>query len=207
MTAAARKLAHSSNPTKKHAARPSALAVFTARCEARAKLWQAGELDLHDAVDALQAAAVRDGLVTELGQQEVQRLMSAAFGAVRDDLITACDQVGTPLLNAADDAWSAPSWHEAAVEYRDGDHHLRYQDDELGRLRSLMADNVTLERAWAEVSRPTGLAASTIKAADHLVREGDAERLARWLTKHGADERTAIQKHLGGEHAAKPRTD
>ena len=83
MTAAARKLAHSSNPTKKHAARPSALAVFTARCEARAKLWQAGELDLHDAVDALQAAAVRDGVIATLGQDAVQEIISKAFGVVR----------------------------------------------------------------------------------------------------------------------------
>jgi hypothetical protein len=39
--------------------RPSPLAVFVARAEARALLWEEGELDLHDAVDELQAAAVR----------------------------------------------------------------------------------------------------------------------------------------------------
>ena len=37
---------------------PSPLAVVIARAEARASLWQAGELDLHEAVDELQAAAV-----------------------------------------------------------------------------------------------------------------------------------------------------
>ena len=42
--------------------RPSSLAVFIARCEARALLWQAGGLDLHAAVDELQAVAVRDDL-------------------------------------------------------------------------------------------------------------------------------------------------
>jgi hypothetical protein len=83
MSAAARKLAHSANGTMKPAARPSPLAVFTARCEAGALLWQAGELDLHDAVDALQAAAIRDGLVTKLGQDAVQEIMSKAFGVVR----------------------------------------------------------------------------------------------------------------------------
>jgi len=64
---------------RKIAARPSPLAVFTARCEARALLWQAGKFDLHEAVDELQAAAVRDGLVAELGQDAVQWLMAEAF--------------------------------------------------------------------------------------------------------------------------------
>lgn len=51
----------------------------------RALLWQAGEIDLHDAVDELQAAAVRDGLVTLLGQDAVQQLMAEAFRKLRED--------------------------------------------------------------------------------------------------------------------------
>jgi hypothetical protein len=65
------------------AARPSPLAVFIARAEARALLWQAGEFDLAEAVDALQASAVRDGLIADLGQDAVQEIMSKAFGVVR----------------------------------------------------------------------------------------------------------------------------
>ena len=80
MTAAARKIEPES---AKPATRPSPLAVFTARCEARALLWQACEFDLHDAVDALQAAAVRDGLVADLGQDRVQLILRDAFHAVR----------------------------------------------------------------------------------------------------------------------------
>jgi hypothetical protein len=76
MSAAARKLAQP-------AARPSALEVFIARAEARALLWQAGEFDLHQAVDELQAAAERDGPVTLLGQDAVQEILSKAFGVVR----------------------------------------------------------------------------------------------------------------------------
>jgi hypothetical protein len=76
MSAAARKLAQP-------AARPSALEVFIARAEARALLWQAGEFDLHHAVDELQAAAERDGPVTLLGQDAVQEILSKAFGVVR----------------------------------------------------------------------------------------------------------------------------
>jgi hypothetical protein len=52
------------------------LAVLQLRAWARARLWQADELDLHKAVDTLQAAAVRDGLVAKLGQDRVQEIMS-----------------------------------------------------------------------------------------------------------------------------------
>jgi hypothetical protein len=41
------------------AARPSVLDVFIAHAEARALLWQACEIDLHEAVDELQVAAER----------------------------------------------------------------------------------------------------------------------------------------------------
>jgi hypothetical protein len=49
---------------------PSALDVFIARSEGRALLWQCGELSLHEAVDALQHAAERDGLVALIGQDK-----------------------------------------------------------------------------------------------------------------------------------------
>jgi hypothetical protein len=63
--------------------RPSALAVFIARTEARALLWQAGEIDLHTAVDELQDSAVASGLVAAIGQDEVQRIIAEAFAKVR----------------------------------------------------------------------------------------------------------------------------
>jgi hypothetical protein len=68
---------------RKPAARLSAVAVFVARAEARALLWQAGEFDLHEAVDELQAAAERDGLVAELGQDRVQAIIAEAFAKMR----------------------------------------------------------------------------------------------------------------------------
>jgi hypothetical protein len=73
MTAAAARIAPRADPVE----------VFVARAEARALLWQAGEFDLHEAVDELQADAERDGLVTLLGQDAVQEIISKAFGAVR----------------------------------------------------------------------------------------------------------------------------
>jgi hypothetical protein len=59
------------------------VAVFTLRCWARATLWESCEFDLHEAVDELQAAADRDGLAALICQDEVQRIMAAAFGGVR----------------------------------------------------------------------------------------------------------------------------
>jgi hypothetical protein len=57
--------------------------VFRARCEARALLYVAGELDLHEAVDVLQAHAIASGLVPQIGQDAVQAIMAAAFRPVR----------------------------------------------------------------------------------------------------------------------------
>jgi hypothetical protein len=59
------------------------LTAFAARCKSRALLYRAGEMTLHEAVDGLQEAAERSGLVAHLGQDEVQRLMSDAFAVVR----------------------------------------------------------------------------------------------------------------------------
>jgi hypothetical protein len=65
------------------APRPDPVAVFTARAEARALLWRAGGVDLHEAVDVLEATAERDGLVANLGQDAVQAIIARAFEAVR----------------------------------------------------------------------------------------------------------------------------
>jgi hypothetical protein len=62
---------------------PSTIEVFTLRCEAKAYLVEVGYLALHDAVDELQAAAVRDGLVDLIGQDGVQEILAYAFGAQR----------------------------------------------------------------------------------------------------------------------------
>jgi hypothetical protein len=56
--------------------------VFQLRCWARAYLYAAGELELPEAVDALQAAAEAYGLVDELGQDAVQAIIASAFAKV-----------------------------------------------------------------------------------------------------------------------------
>jgi hypothetical protein len=59
--------------------------IFIARAEARAALFAAGELNLHDAVDALQAAAIAFGLVASIGQDAVQAIMAEALRKARRD--------------------------------------------------------------------------------------------------------------------------
>ena len=71
-----------SEPQRRHV-RVDAVAVFTARVEARALLWAMGEFDLHEAVDKLQADAARDGLVASIGQDAIQRIISEAFALAR----------------------------------------------------------------------------------------------------------------------------
>jgi hypothetical protein len=48
-----------------------------------------------------------------------------------------------------------------------------------------------------EAPRPrSGVAPSTLMAADYLLREKDMKRLRAWLASHSAAERIAIRKHL-----------
>jgi hypothetical protein len=61
----------------------TALEIFCVRCEVRALLVDACELDLHQAVDVLQVSAMATGLVDAIGQDAVQEIMAAAFAKVR----------------------------------------------------------------------------------------------------------------------------
>jgi hypothetical protein len=187
----------------KPAARPSALAIFTARCEARALLWAVGEIDLHPAIDELWAAAVRDGLVRELGADRVQRILADTFAPVRVDLSSANAESDDAIVNAgngADSANAEPtdngSTFDAACRKADEKQARKPPDPHLEKLRELMADEVSLESAWRQVSRPLGVPIATLWTAEYLVQQGDTERFRRWLERHSAEQRIAIRKHL-----------
>jgi hypothetical protein len=47
-----------------------------------ARLFAEGEIGLHQAVDELQAAAERDGLVDQISQNKVQAIIAEAFAKV-----------------------------------------------------------------------------------------------------------------------------
>jgi hypothetical protein len=59
------------------------LVVFLARAEARAHLVAVGLHSLQDSVDKLQADAEVQGLVAKYGQEEIQQILSEAFGRWR----------------------------------------------------------------------------------------------------------------------------
>jgi hypothetical protein len=78
MNSTARKIDH-----HHESAKPDPLVVFLARCEARAQLVAHGLHGLQDSVDTLQAAAETQGLVARYGQDEIQQILSEAFGRWR----------------------------------------------------------------------------------------------------------------------------
>src|SRR5262249_57717015 len=119
-------------------------------------------------------AAVTEARAIPLGTELVPELIS-------DDILNEAE---------ADDAWAAPGWREAALEY----HKHRgnrasiapYAPEELARLRRLMDDSVSLDRAWHELhGRRSGTRASTVEAPVFGLRDGLAalpknpERLRR----------------------------
>jgi hypothetical protein len=159
--------------SRQHIADP--VASFIARAKAKAVAWKTGEISLHDAVDALQQAAEAYGLVIELGQDAVQAIMVEAFAPARGDLPR--DHYDGSTFAAA---------RPTPVDSR------------LEKLRRLIADDVSLERAWHEINTraPDDVAIATLWAAEYLVQQGDAERFRRWLDQHSADERACIRRHL-----------
>jgi hypothetical protein len=176
--------------------------VFTARAEARALLWAEGAVDLHTAVDELWVAAESEGLVKQLGADAVQRILADAFAPARDDmlLVDLLDDLSADLRDEVPDAEAAPL--ETGIPDNSKDEH---ENDDYDGLSSSFAracrqadERVRAQREQQhERSKKTpGAAASTLRAAEHLVREGDAKRFRSWLARHSADERGAIIKHL-----------
>jgi hypothetical protein len=159
--------------------------VFPLRCRSRAKLWHDGEIDLHTAVDELQHAAEASGLIDAIGQDAVQALMVEAFAPLRDDL---------PRNE------KAPTDDTFAEACRQADEKQRRKppDPRLERLRRLMDDEVSLERAWAELNKraPDDVPIATLRAAEFLLRQSDLQRFKAWLARHSESERAAILKHL-----------
>jgi hypothetical protein len=56
--------------------------VFRARCWARAHLVASGDYKLQEAVDGLQAGAIKLNLINTIGQDRVQELMASAFAPI-----------------------------------------------------------------------------------------------------------------------------
>jgi hypothetical protein len=103
-------------------------------------------------------------------------------------------------------AWAAPGWREAALEY----HKHRgsrasivpYAPEHLARLRRLLDDNVSLDRAWHELNRrESAAAASTIEALmfglrDGLVALSKSPDQLRRLSELNAEQMRAVCERL-----------
>ena len=83
------------------ASKPDVVEMFTARAQARAHLWCEGEFpDLHSALDPLQAAAERTGVIDRIGMDATQAILSRAFAAVRPPcVLEPVDEVPDPMPN------------------------------------------------------------------------------------------------------------
>jgi hypothetical protein len=101
----------------------------------------------------------------------------------------------------ADDSWDDPGWGDAAREYHAARGKkvsvVNYTPDELARLRALMADDVSIERVYAEAKeqRP-GAATATLEAAEYLIELGNFDRWKKWFDARTKQERAAIVQYL-----------
>lgn len=183
------------SPSRNLASPQTRFEVFRLRCICRARLWATDEIDLGIAVDELQESAVASGLVELVGQDEVQRLMAEAFGAVRDEFGASAEYVD-------DDEYDGlSSTFAAACRKADAAQRARPIDARLARLRELMGDDVSIERAYAELSRPAGVArpkpigkAFSIPPVDGISAHDIAERIRPLLadTSRSTKERIRI---------------
>jgi hypothetical protein len=175
MTAAAR---------AKPAAGRSPLAVFTARAESRALLVKTLEIDLHTAVDELQAAAVASGLVAQLGQDQVQAIMGAAFAAVRDDLFKSPPAGPAP----------APQLEPRPVEAEAPDEYEGLSSTFAKACRE--ADARARRQRAPERPTPYRVPISTLQTAEYLLQLGDPAGWRKWFDAHSAQERAGILQYL-----------
>jgi len=103
--------------------------------------------------------------VARLSDREFFRRLADAEPVAGDDVV------------AAADPWDDPGWREAALDYhkKRGNRPgiVSYEPEEIARLRRLMDDKVSPERAWHDLnSRASGAAASTVEALVYGLRDG-----------------------------------
>jgi hypothetical protein len=71
--------------------------------------------------------------------------------------------------------WDAPSWREAAAEYhrdRSGRVAVEIEPKRLARLRRLMADDISIDRAWHELEADRTAPKATVDALMFSLRRG-----------------------------------
>jgi hypothetical protein len=85
------------------------------------------------------------------------------------------------IVIQSDDGWDDPSWRGAALEYHAARDRrvsiVSHSPEEIARLRRLMDDNVSLDCAWSELSRPSRTAAPTVEALMFAMRSRGVQAL------------------------------
>src|SRR5262249_9817163 len=102
--------------------------VFRLRCNARARLYATGEIDLHTAVDELQDAAATNGSVAQFGQDAVQAIMAAALSP------------SPPAADSLPDAQYDDATFAALCDAADEKQRRKPVDARIERARALMTD-------------------------------------------------------------------
>jgi len=120
--------------------------------------------------------------------------------------ITAADPMRDELFGVDIDPWDAPGWREAANEYRKARGKnvsvVSLAPEGIARLRRLMDDGVSHERAWFELGRGRPTPEVTIQAIVFAVRERGMAALkkpatTRRLSHCNAAAITEIGKRIG----------
>jgi hypothetical protein len=162
--------------------------VFTLRAEALARLYADSEIDLRTAVDELQQSLEVNGLIAAIGQDAVQAIMSEAFAAARDDL---------PDAEVQEEFAEADTFAQMCRK-ADEKQRRKLRDPRIERARALMGDDISLERAYAELNKrtPGDVSEPTLRTAEYLAQQNGLQQMKDWLMLRSPEDRAAIQKHL-----------
>lgn len=166
--------------------------AFPALCVARAWHWSQGEETLQDAVDWLQDWADTRGLVGFIGQDRVQAIMADAWLPWREEL------KGPPEVSDQYEGLS-PSFAEACRK-ADIAHGPVPEPPPIPIVKYEGVPSAEVlqreyEQAVARAQRGEP-AASTLMAAEYLLKQGDLQRLKDWMDEHSLEIQAVIVKHL-----------
>jgi hypothetical protein len=165
--------------------------IFVQFCATTARQYALGQMPLQDAVDWLQDWAMTRGLVDELGQDQVQALIAAAFAPLRTDL----DAPAKP-----DDQYEGlSSSFAAACRKADAAHGPVPDPPEIPLVSQHGVPSAeTLQREYEANlrRRRRDVPQSTLDAATYLDQVGDGPRFQRWLEEHHPADQAAIIAYL-----------
>jgi hypothetical protein len=166
---------------------------FTECCEVHAWYCAEGWISLQTAVDNLQALAERWALVTELGQDAVQKIIATPFARFRTIVAAEIEAEERGLIEPEPDDSHGVDEIIRRLELADPRDSWKYTGETLPPENIRNSD---ISGKSASTPRPYGTPQSTIEAFKHVVGLGDPERLSTWLLDH-SDVAPALLKEVG----------